>query len=790
MRNLSQRARSFPSELFSVPGRPKATCAFNHFVNSRDVKRSWVAHTLHLFLGLALAAAASADPLIFFANSGQSLRGLEVATDVALGDIDGDGDLDAVVANSGGPSQVWVNQGGVQNGVPGSFLDSRQLIATGSSQAVELADLDSDGDLDAFFVESNPLEGGCQIWINDGGFQGGTPGFFVSNGQKIGASLGRSVALGDLNADAALDAVVAMFGLPGYPDDVWLNDGSGQFRNSGQALGNDASVDLMLGDLDGDNDLDAFVLHFEGSRIWWNQGGRQRGSPGTFATDETGIGAGQTYGGTLGDIDRDGDLDVIVAKLFTSELWYNQGGLQGGTQGQFALSQDPLPRATDVALGDLDGDGDLDAVFGVSSGALPRLVYQNFGSSLESAFVLGSGPVNAIKLGDLDGDGDVDAFILGIRAPHEIWINTTEPAIDEPNFQSTPSPGEFVDFGTFYEKGASKFRRVFLANTGLRDLEVSSIYLTNSGGGFTYQFEQGGNINPTLPLRLRYGNLSDLVTILITATPTVDTDSGATLVVVSNDPDAPIATYSFAYGADLRPQTLSIEESILSLFRAVGRPNIGVASPAPSPNIQIVHLQLATDEPHSVTTPLPEFLGGGSLVLNSFTGSVTVALSRIHTDRNRMAISVERGRFTAPSALLPNGSETGLNTLTFGPATQSEGLLDLTTGEYSASATARIVNNLYPNGIPVSGTYRGTYDSESGRITLVSQSTDAWPIQVELDHTWSGNSLLLTWTQGVLESIADPKGTWATVPNARSPHTVDTSLQKQQFFRLRIGAGP
>ena len=92
---------------------------------------------------------------------------------------------------------------------------------------------------------------------------------FTDSGQALGSSDSYSVALGDLDGDGDLDAMVANFN---SPNTVWTNDGSGSFTDSGQALGNSNSSSVALGDLDGDGDLDAMVGndYNQPNTVWTN----------------------------------------------------------------------------------------------------------------------------------------------------------------------------------------------------------------------------------------------------------------------------------------------------------------------------------------------------------------------------------------------------------------------------------------------------------------------------------------------------------------------------------------
>jgi len=130
----------------------------------------------------------------FFTDSGQSL-GSSWSVGVALGDVDGDGDLDAFVANYiGQANKVWLNNGS------GTFTDSGQSLGSSDSFGVALGDVDGDGDLDAFVANYNQPN---KVWLNNGS------GTFTDSGQSLGSSYSWAVALGDVDGDGDLDAFVA-----------------------------------------------------------------------------------------------------------------------------------------------------------------------------------------------------------------------------------------------------------------------------------------------------------------------------------------------------------------------------------------------------------------------------------------------------------------------------------------------------------------------------------------------------------------------------------------------------
>jgi hypothetical protein len=353
-----------------------------------------------------------------FVDSGQTFPYSDT-TALALGDVDADGDLDALVAHwIGDGNELWLNDG------TGVFSKSGQSLGTIGSLSVALGDLDGDGDLDAFIGNAGTTVGDVdQIWLNDG--RGG----FYQSSQNLRSSSNGGLALGDLDGDGDLDAFVGQ--LVGA-DQVWLNDGAGVFTNSNQALGDLHAYAIALGDLDGDNDLDAFVanggiINDDPNQVWLNDGN------GVFSNPYAGLGTADSTGVDLGDLDGDGDLDAFVANQGgqANQVWFNDGS------GRFNQGDQPLGGgdSRDVRLGDLDGDGDLDALVAnanlfAGEGEANR-VWLNDGTGAFSRVPYGLGRSTSlgVDLGDLDGDGDLDAFVgnagtdVSGGASDRVWFN-------------------------------------------------------------------------------------------------------------------------------------------------------------------------------------------------------------------------------------------------------------------------------------------------------------------------------------------------------------------------------
>ncbi len=373
-----------------------------------------------------------------FIDSEQRL-GFRSTTALALGDIDGDGDIDAFVGNNGEANRVWLNDGNA------TFTDSGQSLGTAATYAVALGDFDGDGDLDAFTGNFNQPN---MVWVNDGS------GTFTDSGLALGSGQTDAVAIGDVDGDGDLDAFV---GELGWPNSVWLNDGNGTFTDSGQTLGSDLTSDVVLGDLDGDGDLDAFIGNYdEANRVWLNDGS------GTFTNNGQSLGAAATDAVALGDVDGDGDLDAFVGNYGeANRVWLNDGS------GIFTNNGQSLGAAATkaVAMGDLDGDGDLDVFSGNHDWESNR-VWINDGSGIftDSGQGLDNGRTHAVALGDLDGEGDLDAFVGNYYdEANLVWINGLRDLVID---RFTVSP-------TYLDGGQSLSVTMTIGNQGVEDISTA-----------------------------------------------------------------------------------------------------------------------------------------------------------------------------------------------------------------------------------------------------------------------------------------------------------------------------
>ena len=319
-----------------------------------------------------------------------------VMSSPALGDIDGDGDLEVVVGSWDKKVYAWHHDGYTVDGWP-KITGTTKSHRVGGSPA--LGDLDGDGYMEVV-IGSHYL---MYAWNHDGTNVSGWP----IEWPRVTGSLG-DPALGDIDGDGDLEIVVGSSSGKVY---AWHHDGSnvsGWPKDVGCAC-------PAIGDIDGDGDMEIVAGSGDEVYAWHYDGTIVDGWPKTTG--------GSVASPALGDIDRDGDIEIVVGSLDCNvHAWHHDGTIVDGwpmaTGGYYVRSP---------ALGDIDGDGDLEIVVGshatTCSSKGNKVHAWHHDGSIVSGWPKKTGHWvrSSPALGDIDGDEDVEVVIGSLDNKVYAW---------------------------------------------------------------------------------------------------------------------------------------------------------------------------------------------------------------------------------------------------------------------------------------------------------------------------------------------------------------------------------
>lgn len=188
---------------------------------------------------------------------------------------------------------------------------------------------------------------------------------------------------------------------------------------------------VAAADIDGDHDMDVVVAEYSLNGVTWYENGG--GSPPLWTKHVIDTFASGPITVAVGDVDRDGDVDVFSANFNDEGIaWYENRGTLPWTK---RVISNWFGGPWAVATSDIDGDGDIDAIGGLTNtGCGPPLVcagvewYENDGAGPPNFIIRQVSPglvgANSVQAADLDRDGDVDIVSVDTASDRILWFDS------------------------------------------------------------------------------------------------------------------------------------------------------------------------------------------------------------------------------------------------------------------------------------------------------------------------------------------------------------------------------
>lgn len=339
-----------------------------------------------------------------FTKIGTTIKGGEDSS-TEWADFNDDGALDLLVTgedtSASNATTLYLGDG------LGGFTRTNPGLLGVNFSSSDVGDVNADGHLD-LVVTGRAFDGSntTTVYLGDG-----TGGFTKARARLPGVRAGSST-FGDINGDGHLDLILTGSGAGGRSAAVFLGYGDGRFTRVDAGLVPVSNSSAALGDVNNDGNLDLAVTGIDTSgtssaRVYLGDG------TGNFSPAEAGLTGVDLGASEFGDVDEDGNLDLLISGTGKARLYLGDGS------GGFSVAEAGLTgvdRST-AEFGDLNGDGALDIVLtGESTDATTEIFFGDGAGGFSRAAVsddLVGVRIGASALGDLFGDGTLDLFVTG-----------------------------------------------------------------------------------------------------------------------------------------------------------------------------------------------------------------------------------------------------------------------------------------------------------------------------------------------------------------------------------------
>ena len=459
-----------------------------------------------------------------------------------VADLDGDGDLDVLTLGSFNSDRFAYFENTAGAGVTPTFAAVQTNpfgLANFDGDELSIVDFDSDGDLDI-------LGGGNDgfVYVENIAGVGALPTFAAAQTNPFGLELLQGLhdesdpnpSVADLDGDGDLDVLAGADGNELFDGFYYFENtaGAGSTPSFASPRRNPFKLSDVKGesrpslaDFDGDGDLDMLSGEYYGALVYF-ENTSEGGTEVAFTIDLNsavnpfGLTEVDEPSPSIGDLDGDGDFDVLVGEDNGDFVYFENTAGPGVTPTLAAAQINPFGlielegRRSAPSTGDFDGDGDLDVLSGDDDGNF--VYFENmagtggtvpaFASPQTNPFGLsvildsyGYGSVSTPNAVDLDGDGDLDV-LSGSEAGDLIYFENTAgpgtmPAFAPPQTNPFGLEGVRTDL---YDPGASPS----VADLdGDGDLDILSgddegnlVYFENTAGSGMLPAFDAARVNP------------------------------------------------------------------------------------------------------------------------------------------------------------------------------------------------------------------------------------------------------------------------------------------------------